>query len=195
MENQIQRANNGLTNSTNILPQRVINEQPDKVEVQKEIAGLLERVVLLYQIPNWGTKNAILLSEWIMDNYKFETLETIKACLKNPPPTKDPNWRLTPDTINQWFEVELEKQAELLEREHQKRKEQELRLALLPPKDLKMTTEEWEKIDGLLDEYKKAILKMEVKSVRPMTEEEIKIEGDPNYDAYKEWKKRNGYGK
>lgn len=184
-----------MTNSTNILPQKVLNEQPDKVAVQKEIAGLLERVVLLYQIPNWGAKNAILLSEWIMDNYKMETMETIKACLRNPSPTKDPNWRLTPDTINAWFKVELEKQAELLEREHQKRKEQELRLALLPDKNLTMTPEEWEKIDGLLDEYKKAILKMEVKSVRPMTEEEIKEEGDPEYDSYKAWKKRNGYGK
>ncbi len=195
MENKLQLQNKGLTNSTTILPHKVINEQPDKIAVQREIATLLERVVILYQIPNWGSKNAIILSEWIMDNYKFETLETIKKCLKNPPPTKDPNWRLTPDTINAWFAYELEKQAEALELEHQKRKEQELRLALLPDNNIETTPEQRAKIDAMLEDYKQAILKMEVKSVRPMTEEEIRKEGAENYDAFKEWKKRNGYAK
>jgi len=190
MENQIQRQNNGLTNSISILPQKVINEQPDKIAVQKEIAGLLERVVILYQIPNWGAKNAIVLSEWIMDNYKFETLETIKSCLKNPPPTKDPNWRLTPDTINSWFAVELEKQAEQLQNEHQKQKEKELRLALLPENTSPTISDE---VNKLLDEYKASILKMQIKSVRPMTEDEIKREGAEDFDSYKQWKKDNGF--
>lgn len=125
-----------------------------------------------------------------MDNYKFETLETIKSCLKNPPPTKDPNWRLTPDTINSWFAVELEKQAEQLENEHQKQKEKELRLALLPENPSANMTEE---VNKLLDEYKASILKMEIKSVRPMTEDEIKREGAEDFDSYKQWKKDNGF--
>jgi hypothetical protein len=177
------------------LPQRVINEQPDKTAVQKEIAGLLERIVVLYQIPNWGTKNAIILSEWIMDNYKFETLETIKACLKNPPPTKDPNWRLTPDTINAWFEVELEKQAELLEREHQKRKEKELRLSLTENIDteFKLTDEQKANIDKYANDFLESIKKIDVRPMRPITEEEVKIEGAADFDAYKEWKRKNGY--
>ena len=179
-----------MTNSISILPQKVINEQPDKIAVQKEIAGLLERVVILYQIPNWGAKNAIVLSEWIMDNYKFETLETIKSCLKNPPPTKDPNWRLTPDTINSWFAVELEKQAEQLQNEHQKQKEKELRLALLPENTSPTISDE---VNKLLDEYKASILKMQIKSVRPMTEDEIKREGAEDFDSYKQWKKDNGF--
>lgn len=192
--------NNGLTNSNSILPQRVINEQPDKAAVQEQIADLLERVVILYQIPNWGTKNAIILSEWIMDNYKFETLETIKACLKNPPPIDDPdrkNWRLTPDTINLWFRVELERQAEILERQHQKRKEKELRLSLTEniEKDFILTDEQKANIDKYANDFLEQLKKVEIKSVRPMSKDEIKIEGDPNYDAYKEWKKRNGYGK
>lgn len=175
----------------NILPQRVLNEQPDKIAVQKEIISLLERVVILYQIPNWSEKNGIILSEWIMDNYKFETLETIKACLLNPPPTKDPNWRLTPDTINAWFEHELEKQAEKLENEHQKRKESELRIrGFIETTTNQPVTPETQK---LIDEYMESIKNMQVKSVRPMTKEEIEREGDQNYDSYKQWKKDNGF--
>lgn len=132
-----------------------------------------------------------------MDNYKFETLETIKACLRNPPPTKDPNWRLTPDTINAWFEVELEKQAEQLEKEHQKRKESELRLSLAESidKEFNLTDEQKANIDKYANAFLEQLKKVEIKSVRPMSEEEIKVEGDPNYDAYKEWKRRNGYAK
>lgn len=178
------------------MPQRIINEQPDKTAVQKEIIALLERIIVLYQIPNWSEKNGIFLSEWIMDNYKFETLETIKACLKNPPPTKDPNWRLTPDTINAWFEVELEKQAEQLENEHQRRKESELRLGLCEnlDKEFNLTDEQKANIDKYANDFLESIKKIEIKSVRPMTEEEIKEEGAPDFDSYKQWKKHNGYG-
>ena len=179
------------------MPQRVINEQPDKIAVQKEIAALLERVVILYQIPNWGAKNAIILSEWIMDNYKFETLETIKACLKNPPSTKDNNWRLTPDTINTWFQVELEKQAIELETQHQKQKEKELRLSLTQNIDsnFNLTEEQKANIDKYANEFLEAIKKVEVKNVRPMSEDEIKKEGAADYDPYQEWKRKNGYAK
>jgi len=172
------------------LPQRVINEQPDKLSVQKEIAALLERVVMLYQIPNWGAKNAILLSEWIMDNYKFETLETIKVCLKNPPVTGEKNWRLTPDTIREWFAIELEAQAERLEQEHSKRKEEEMnQRSALEIAPIEITDE----TNRLVNEYLNSIKNIEIKSVRPMTEEEIKAEGQPDFDSYKAWKKRNGY--
>jgi len=39
-----------------------------------------------------------------------------------PPQTKDNNWRLTPDTIREWMEIELDKQAEAREREHSREK-------------------------------------------------------------------------
>ena len=174
----------------NILPNKVLNEQPDKKSVQMQIIALLERIVLLYQIPNWSDKNGMLLSEWIMDNYKFETMEVLIECLKNPPKMKDTSWRLTPDTINGWFVVELERQSELLEKEHQKQKEKELRLALLPENTSTTITDE---VNKLLDEYKASILKMQIKSVRPMTEQEIKREGAEDYDSYKQWKKDNGF--
>jgi len=145
---------------------------------------------MLYQIPNWGAKNAILLSEWIMENYKFETLETIKACLKNPPVTGEKNWRLTPDTIREWFSIELEAQAERLEQEHSKRKEEELneRTALeIAP--IEMT----EETSRLVDEYLKSIRNLEIKTVRPISEDEIRKEGKDEVDSFKQWKIKNGY--
>jgi len=177
----------------NILANKVINEQPDKQAVQMQIIGLLERIVLLYQIPNWSDKNGLLLSEWVMDNYKFETMEVIITCLKNPPKMKDTSWRLTPDTINSWFAFELERQAEIREKEHQKRKESELRLALLPEVDNTLTDEQRANVDKLLNEYKEAIKATEIKSVRPMTQEEIEREGRLDNDPFKQWKKANGY--
>lgn len=112
MENKLQiHQNQGLQNSQSILPQRVISEQPNKAIVQAEIAALLERIVVIYQIANWSEKNAVLLSEWIIDNYKFDKFETVKKCLLNPPVTNTPNWRLTPDTIREWMGIFLEEEA------------------------------------------------------------------------------------
>jgi len=125
-----------------------------------------------------------------MENYKFETLETIKACLKNPPVTGEKNWRLTPDTIREWFSIELEAQAERLEQEHSKRKEEELneRTALeIAP--IEMT----EETSRLVDEYLKSIRNLEIKTVRPISEDEIRKEGKDEVDSFKQWKIKNGY--
>lgn len=42
--------------------------------------------------------------------------------LTNPPNTGAKNWRLTPDTIQEWMSIQLEKEAEAREKEHEKRK-------------------------------------------------------------------------
>lgn len=99
----------------------IIKEQEAK-ETKKIIALLLQRLSKLYQIPNWTEENAVILTEWIHENYKYETLDTIMQVLTNPPNTGAKNWRLTPDTIQEWMSIQLEKEAEAREKEHEKRK-------------------------------------------------------------------------
>ena len=107
----------------------VIAEQPDKVAVIKLLANMLHNVSKLYQIPNWNEENAAILGGWIYDNYKYDSLDDVIACLANPPQTYDEqgrlesNWRLTPDRIQKWMAVQLEKAAIQREKEHEKNKE------------------------------------------------------------------------
>lgn len=49
-------------------------------------------------------------------------MDTIIQVLTNPPNTGQKNWRLTPDTIQEWMTIQLDKEAEAREKEHEKRK-------------------------------------------------------------------------
>jgi hypothetical protein len=100
----------------------ILREQPNKVTTLKDLTKRLDRLAVLYQIPNWTVRNGVLLSKWIMDKYQFETLEVIIECLESPPPTGEKNWRLTPDTIESWFALKLEEQVKKREKEYEKEK-------------------------------------------------------------------------
>ena len=110
------------------LSESVILREQDKESVLIFIAGLLQRLGKLYQIPGFSDEGAVILAEWIFDNYKFESLEAVKECLKNPPETfdeqgrRETNWRLTPDRIQKWMAVQLEKEAIKREKENEKLK-------------------------------------------------------------------------
>jgi len=86
------------------------------------------RLQKLYQVPNFDADNAVYLAEWTYDNYQWEDLDTIMTVLKNPPPTQDErgntesNWRLTPDRIQRWMAIILDKKAAEREAEHNKLK-------------------------------------------------------------------------
>jgi len=106
-----------------ILSKGVILKEQDSKEVIKHLALLLNRLGKLYLIPGWSEENAVILAEWVFDNYKYEQLEVVTKCLNNPPQTPDNNWRLTPDLIQKWMKIELEKVAEERENENKKLKE------------------------------------------------------------------------
>lgn len=101
----------------------VLREQPDKEATIAQIASMLNQLAKLYQIPNFTGENAVLLSKWIISKYAYETLDVVLDCLVNPPSTGEKNWRLTPDTIQEWFAIKLEEQAIKREREYQKEKQ------------------------------------------------------------------------
>lgn len=97
----------------------ILREQKDKGITLELIATMLKRLAMLYQIPNFVNENAVLLAQWIMETYKFETLEVIVECLDSPPKTGEKNWRLTPDTIESWFAIKLEEIIKRKERAYE----------------------------------------------------------------------------
>lgn len=103
----------------------VLQEQKDKAITIELIAQMLKRLALLYQVPNFDNENAVLLAQWIMQTYKYETLEVIVECLEAPPKTGEKNWRLTPDTIESWFTITLEEIVKRREREIEKAKQKQ----------------------------------------------------------------------
>jgi hypothetical protein len=101
----------------------LILAEQDKGQTIKLIAYMLHRLSRLYQLGNWTEDNAVFLAEWIYDNYKYDSLDDIIICLRNPPSTENKQWRLTPDTIREWMKIILIKRAEQRELENKKLKE------------------------------------------------------------------------
>ena len=147
---------------TKLLKTEIILAEQDKGETITLIAYLLQRLSKLYQLSNWTDDNAVFLAEWIYDNYKFDSLDDIINCLRNPPPTENKQWRLTPDTIQQWMQIILEKRAENREQEVKKLKE--------------TFTDPIEEID-----YNAFKIKIEKEGLP----NEKKVETDPGYEKFR----------
>lgn len=146
--------------------------QPDaSIEAMKQIAYALQRLALLYQIPNWTENNSVLLAEWVYDNYKYSSLELILSALKNPDyelQGTDKNYRLTPDNIKVYMKKALEKDAD----------KREIEVKSLGIGDKPLITDE---TMALLDKYKLEIKNTEIaKPVRPLSKREVWEEGQLN---------------
>lgn len=122
----------------------ILREQENKDATIKDIAKMLHQLAKLYQIPNWDGENAVLLAKWIIGKYECEPLDVVLDCLISPPVTNDKNWRLTPDTIQSWFTIRLDEQAQKREAEYQKEKERLKKLEEQVPE------QNWPDFDKLL---------------------------------------------
>lgn len=105
-------------------PGKIIKSQADKNKTITLISLLLMKVATLYQIPNWGEGQSVVLADWICLAYRFELLDVVIRTLNNPPIGDDKNWRLTPDTIQAWMSAELEREAIKREKEIQNTKQE-----------------------------------------------------------------------
>lgn len=105
------------------LSKSVILKEQDSKEVIKRVSHLVHRVARLYQIPNWNEESSVILAEWICNEYRYEALKSVEDCLMNPPTGDGKTWRLTPDTIREWMIPQLERAADLRERENAVMKE------------------------------------------------------------------------
>jgi hypothetical protein len=117
------------------------------------VAQLINRLGKLYQIPGSSDEHCVILAEWVYDNYKFESLEAVKECLRNPPETfdeqgrKENNWRLTPDRIQKWMTVTLEREAIKREKENEKLK-LDFKDELTPPSEQEDYAEYYKRFYG-----------------------------------------------
>lgn len=76
----------------------------------------------MYGLSNFEGKHAAMMAEWIMENYRYDTLNIVVDTLKNPPPTDEKVWRINPDTIREWMAIGLDKLAERREQYIQNKK-------------------------------------------------------------------------
>lgn len=108
----------------------VLRELPAeaKVDAQTAICNMLKHLAKLYQIPNWDALNEVLLSDWILETYPTETMETITKALTKPR-TVGKTWRLTPDVITEWMSFEIEQETAKREKELHNAKHTEESLA------------------------------------------------------------------
>lgn len=112
--------------------------------------------------------NGLILTEWIIDAYPHETLETIVTALTKPKTnTKDKTWRITPDVIADWIE---HWKSKMFDAKLKEQREQKL-LSSGP------VSEGW--TDERLAELKKIWAGEDkgVKSVPELSKKEIEIEG------------------
>lgn len=125
------KTTNKLTKSS--IDNLVIREQPDKKATIDQISKMLNQLAKLYQIPNFDGENSVLLANWIVNQYQYEPLNVVLDCLIKPPTTGEKNWRLTPDTIEQWLAIRLEEEAVKREKEYQKEKQRLRELESVTP--------------------------------------------------------------
>lgn len=97
------------------------------------IAGLLHGLALLYQVPNWTTENAARGAVWILHEYPHEQLQTVTMALQNPPPTEEKVWRITPDVIREWVEIQRTKEVNARLRVEQEKHDREVAQQLKQP--------------------------------------------------------------
>lgn len=170
----------------------IAKEQPNKQALIAQICARLLRLVKLYQIPNFDEEAAVLLAEDTLERFQYEPIETILRCLDSPPSTGEKNWRLTPDTISTWMQITIEKDAEERERINQLYKTKDAQ-------EMYTSADIPEHVNQLIEEYK-AKLKEGIKPIAPLTEKEVKQEGQhrpkkpaynsPKQECYEEWRKK-----
>lgn len=132
----------------------------------QEIFMLVMRLSKMYQIPNFDNINGELLADWIFEEYQHHNLQIVLDSLRKGPPSHDPSWRLTPDTLRTWIELERIKVATARDvEESRKRQEIEVKLEEISPETQKM-------IQNYLND-----LLSGPKPVLPLSRKEIAIEG------------------
>ena len=156
----------GTTAIATLTQSTVLGEQP-RGEAIKAIADKLDILAKLYQVPNWDQLNAILLAEWIMDEYHSDMLKTVMDCLARPRGAGK-TWRLTPDTIREWMAEEQDRLADKREKYIHNKKVEELTPA--PEQEISEETQR------LINEYQEKLL-AGLSKPAPITEDDIKREG------------------
>jgi len=146
--------------------------------LMEELCKALDRLAVIYQIPNYDPKvNSILLAEWILENYQHHDLALVQEALRNPPrlsETNDHTWRLTPDSISGWIDYTRIKRANQREVEESRKRQEEAQ----PKHQYSPETEK------MIADFQNKLLEG-VQKVPALTEKEIKENGQLRPKAVK----------
>ena len=175
-------------------PNTAISKQ-DKVSVLREISTLIQHAAKLYQIPNFDEVNALILSEWVYDEYQHRNIELVQDALRKPPVIRDTDgkviqvWRLTPDVLKQWIDQRsLEREEEKQRKESAKRQEEDKWPEISAKTEMKIAYH-LESLRKLVDEEKKS----GIRTLPKLNGYEIKTEGDTRPKVKKSVIGRQGY--
>lgn len=109
---------------------------------------------------------AFLLAEWIMDEYKHYDLDLVRQSLKNPPVSKDPSWRITPDTITGWIRAkEQEREDKRQKRESENRQTKKHEAVPISEETAKSVDDLLKRLSGEITQTKRDNVSKEMKKI------------------------------
>ena len=160
-------------------PNTAIAKQ-DKVSVLGEISVMIQHAAKLYQIPNFDEANALILSEWVYDEYQHRDFELVQEALRKPSVIRDADgkviqvWRLTPDILKQWIDQRSLEREEEKQRKESLKRQAEMKMPEITPETEKKVQDYIDHLGKLLDEEKKS----GIRTLPKLNDYEIKTEGD-----------------
>lgn len=128
---------------------------------------------MLYQVSNWSLEHSATLAGWVYDNYKGYRINDVIQCLKDPPTVMkkdgeiENQWRLTPDTINKWMEIQIGKVEAIPSIEPPK----------VEPPEKPDTHKKTVDVDKMLEDFKRSLLDSKIKDMPSLSKKEIREEG------------------
>lgn len=163
---------------------KAIGVESVKRQIEFELVNLAN---LMSVGGNLNNAQVTFIAEEFVNLYPSESIADFKICFRRGAlGSYGQIQRMDGITLREWMDKYLEEKYKVMEDILMREKEN-----IYAPVNL---TEEEKKhlidVDGLLNEYKATLKRFEPKAIRPMTEEEIKSEGqdDPDaaYKAYRE---------
>lgn len=163
---------------------RAIGVEPVKRQIEFELVNLAS---LMSVGGNLNDSQVTFIAEQLIELYPSESIADFKICFtRGAIGAYGQIQRMDGITLREWMEKYLEEKYKVMEDILMREKEN-----IYAP--IKLTEQEQQHlidVDALLNEYKATLKRFEPKAIRPMSEEEIKAEGqdDPDaaYKAYRE---------
>jgi hypothetical protein len=135
---------------------------------------------------NLNVSQVPFIAEQLVEMFPTESIADFKICFRSGAMGKYGDiQRMDGITIGKWMEKYLDEKYQVMEDELMKEKDDLYKPVVLTEKEKSNID-----VDKMLEAYKQSLSVAQTKSIRPMTEEEIKAEGDADADPYKVWRDR-----
>lgn len=163
---------------------KAIGVEPVKRQIEFELVKLAD---LMSVGGNLNDAQVTFIAEQFIELYPSESIADFKICFnRGAIGAYGQIQRMDGITLRAWMEKYLEEKYIVMEDILMREKENMYKRVELNEDEKRHLID----VDALLNEYKASLKKFEVKSIRPMSEDEIKAEGqdDPDaaYKAYRE---------